>query len=49
MPLSRRGRKVKEAMEKEYGKDKGDRVFYASENKGVITGLRHRRKKRQKT
>lgn len=40
MPLSFKGRKIKRNMEKEYGKEKGDRVFYASENKGKIRGLR---------
>jgi hypothetical protein len=44
MPLSLKGRKIKGAMEKEYGKKKGDRVFYASENKGRIKGLRLGRK-----
>ncbi len=27
------------AMQKEYGEDKGKRVFYASRNKGTITGV----------
>lgn len=45
MPLTIKGRKIKRAMEKEYGKEKGDRVFYASENKGRIKGLRFRRGK----
>jgi hypothetical protein len=40
MPLTRKGRKIKRAMEEEYGKKKGDQVFYASENKGKIRGLR---------
>ena len=40
MPLTPKGRKIKRAMEKEYGKKKGDRVFYASENSGRIRGLR---------
>lgn len=34
MPLSKSGKKVKENMEKEYGKKKGDQVFYATMNKG---------------
>lgn len=38
MPLTTKGKKIKKAMEKEYGKKKGDRVFYASQNKGVIKG-----------
>jgi hypothetical protein len=40
MPLTRKGRKVKRSMEREYGTEKGDRVFYASENKGRIKGLK---------
>lgn len=39
MPLTAKGKKVKKAMEKQYGKEKGERVFYASENKGRIKGL----------
>jgi hypothetical protein len=34
MPLTKSGEKVKSAMHREYGADKGDRVFYASINKG---------------
>ena len=45
MPLSFKGRKIKRAMEKEYGEKKGDQVFYASENSGRIKGLRLGRKK----
>lgn len=33
MPLNRRGRKIKKAMQRTYGKSKGTRVFYAYENK----------------
>lgn len=47
MPLTRKGRKIKRAMEKEYGKDKGERVFYASENSGKIRGLRARKARRK--
>ena len=43
MPLTRKGRKIKRAMRKHYGKEKGKRVFYASQNKGTIKGT-HRRK-----
>ena len=39
MPLTPKGEKIKEAMEKEYGKEKGERVFYASANKGTIKGV----------
>jgi hypothetical protein len=47
-PLTRLGRRIKRKMEKEYGKDKGDQVFYASENSGKLKGvtLKGRRRKR---
>jgi hypothetical protein len=45
MPLSAKGRKIRSAMRDEYGKKKGDRVFYATENKGKIRGLKLGRKK----
>lgn len=45
MPLTAKGKKIKKAMEKEYGKKKGDEVFYASQNKGNIKGTHKARKK----
>ena len=36
MPLNAKGKKIKAAMLKEYGKDRGERVFYAAENKGTV-------------
>jgi len=30
-------------MTEQYGKDKGEQVFYASANKGVITGVEKRK------
>ncbi len=39
MPLTRKGRKIKRAMRAQYGKKKGERVFYASRNKGTIKGV----------
>ena len=47
MPLTKKGRKIKKAMEKEYGKKKGEQVFYASQNKGTIKGT-HKKRKRSK-
>jgi len=35
-PLTKKGAKIREAMEKFYGEKKGDEVFYASINKGKI-------------
>jgi len=39
MPLTKKGSKIRRAMRKQYGKKKGDRVFYASRNKGRIKGV----------
>jgi hypothetical protein len=39
MPLTKKGRKIKAAMTQEYGEKKGTSVFYASRNKGTITGV----------
>ena len=35
MPLTKTGRKVMSSMKEQYGKEKGESVFYASINKGV--------------
>ena len=43
MPLTKKGKKIKRAMRKQYGKKKGDRVFYASQNKGTIKGTHRKR------
>lgn len=39
MPLTEKGKKIKSAMTKKYGPEKGEKVFYASKNKGTITGV----------
>lgn len=39
MPLTRKGRKIKRAMRKTYGKKKGTRVFYASAKSKRIKGV----------
>ena len=44
MPLSEKGSKIKKAMTQQYGSKKGEQVFYASANKGVITGVEKRNK-----
>ena len=43
MPLTKKGKKIRKAMKKTYGKN-WKRVFYASINKGNLTGVE--RKKR---
>jgi hypothetical protein len=45
MPLNKKGLKIRESMEKFYGKKKGEAVFYASENKGNIKGVTKKAKK----
>lgn len=39
MPLTPKGRKIMSSMKKEYGDKKGESVFYASRNKGKISGV----------
>lgn len=36
MPLTKKGKKIKSAMTREYGAKKGEQVFYASRNAGKI-------------
>ena len=38
-PLTSKGTEIKANMEKEYGPEKGEKVFYASKNKGTISGV----------
>jgi len=47
MPLTVKGRKILGSMRKTYGPKKGKRVFYASANKGRITGVHGKRKRRK--
>ena len=44
MPLNVKGKKILAAMQKEYVKEKGKAVFYASENKGTIKGVKKKSK-----
>ena len=44
MPMTAKGSKIMAAMKKKYGKKKGEEVFYASKNKGVITDVEKQRK-----
>ena len=48
MPLTEKGRKIMAAMKSQYGEDKGERVFYASRNKGTISGVEKARQKKKK-
>lgn len=42
MPLSKKGKKILGAMKKQYGSEKGKKVFYASINKGTVKGAEHK-------
>lgn len=44
MPLTKKGSKILSSMKSQYGAKKGKKVFYASQNKGIITGT-HKKKK----
>lgn len=46
MPLTKKGKKVKTEFTKEYGKEKGEQVFYATENKRKMKGLVKKTKKK---
>lgn len=39
MPLTAKGEKIKDAMQDQYGPEKGESVFYASKNAGTISGV----------
>ena len=38
-PLTKKGEKILAAMKKAYGEEKGEQIFYASRNKGKISGV----------
>ncbi len=46
MPLTAKGKKIKRAMQEQYGKDRGAEIFHASANKGTIKGVERRRSRR---
>ena len=48
MPLTDKGKKILSAMKKQYGDKKGEAVFYASINKGKVTGAHRERALRKK-
>ena len=39
MPLTNKGKKIMKSMKGQYGKKEGEKVFYASRNKGTIKGV----------
>ncbi len=48
MPLNKKGKKIKKAMEKQYGKKKGQTVFYAMENSGKLKGVKKNKATKKK-
>lgn len=48
MPLTAKGNTILTAMVGKYGPKKGKSVFYASRNKGTITGVDRVRRAREK-
>ena len=48
MPLNKKGKKIKKAMVKQYGKKKGQSVFYAMENSGKLKGVKKNKNTRKK-
>lgn len=48
MPMTKKGKAIKKAMQDTYGEMKGERVFYASQNKGVIKGTHRKSKGKRK-
>lgn len=38
-PLTEKGKEIMKAMKEQYGEEKGEQVFYASKNKGSISGV----------
>lgn len=40
MPLTKKGKKIKDEIVETYGKKKGEGVFYALENSGKIKGVK---------
>ena len=43
MPLNEKGKKIMRSMRKQYGKKRGETIFYASKNKGTIKGVAKRK------
>jgi hypothetical protein len=48
MPLTEKGTKILANMRRQYGSKKGEQVFYASQNKGTISGTHRYQKKKYK-
>lgn len=49
MPLTKKGEKIKKALQKEYGAKKGKSILYAMENKGTVKGVTKKTGKKKTT
>jgi hypothetical protein len=49
MPLTEKGETILRSMTQQYGAKKGKAVFYASRNKGVISGVEKTGRKKKRT
>lgn len=47
MPLTPKGRKIKRALVKRYGRKRGTSILYAGKNKGTFTGIDKPRKRKK--
>ena len=45
MPLNEKGKKIMKSMREQYGKKRGEQVFYASKNKGTIKKVEKKSRK----
>ena len=48
MPLTKKGKKIMRSMKVQYGDKEGEAVFYATRNKGVISGVEKGMKSKRK-
>ena len=48
MPLTKKGTKIKKNMKKTYGSKEGEKIFYASKNKGTITDVDKTKSRKRK-
>ena len=49
MPLNKKGKEIMKSMKKQYGKKRGETVFYDSKNKGTIKGVEKKSRKKKRS